>query len=209
MYIGPTASFGPEGSAQTYNRREKSKMKKLIALLVALSMLFAGAPQFGELAPVSEAVAESSSLPEGMSARSVRKISRATQKPRAGLSSVCRSVTPLARALLKNAWPGHISKNDPRASGFAFVCGADCPRKFPMNMYNAAGVKLASLGMYGLWEGNGRPRAYCGAGGAPRCSVSTVVRGARANGGDGKVYLDFGNGSCRSATPGARNGRPG
>jgi hypothetical protein len=134
-----------------------------------------------------------------------------TRKPtqtRGAPTKICKSTAPLKGALLKNAYPGHISKNDPRASGFAFVCGSDCARSFPVSAFFSDGTLAFKLGYYGRWEGNGQPRAYCGTNGAPSCPVGTVVRQSRQAGRDGKVYLHFGGGSCRSATPGVRTGNP-
>ena len=125
-------------------------------------------------------------------------------------ASVCKKVAPISGFLLKNAYPGHIQKSDPRASGFALVCARSCPRKFPVSVYYSDGALAFRLGYYGRWNGNGQPRAYCGAGGVGTCSVSRVTTNARrsSSGGkrDGKIYIDMGNGSCASAFPGRRNG---
>lgn len=145
-------------------------------------------------------------MPEGTSQRELRKIARKVRG--SGLSQVCSSTKRIG-ALLKNAYPGHISAGDPRAPGFALVCNrSDCPRAFPAKAYYSDGTYAFSLGMYGRWNGNGQPRAYCGTGGAAMCSVRTVVAGARSAGRNGKVYIDFGGKSCREATPGVRNGSP-
>ena len=145
-------------------------------------------------------------MPEGTSQRDLRKIARKSRA--SGLSSVCSSTRAIG-ALLKNASPGHISSGDPRAPGFALVCSrSDCPRGFPAKAYYSDGSLAFSLGYYGRWEGNGQPRAYCGTGGAPVCSSRSVSSNARAKGRNGKVYIDFGGKSCRSATPGIRNGSP-
>lgn len=141
-----------------------------------------------------------------LSARSQRKMARKNITPKA-FADVCKKVTPLKYALLKNAWPGHIQRSDSRASGFAFVCGADCPKRFPVSAYYSDGTLAFKLGYYGRWEGNGKPRAYCGTGGVGTCSASSITKAAKRK--DGKIYLDFGNKSCRSATPGQRNGSTG
>ena len=189
-------------------------MKKLLLTGFALPLSLAFGAMMMEPVPAAAdtATISASELPAGISARSARKIARANKKPSnsgKGLASVCKSTAPLRGALLKNAYPGHISRSDPRAPGFAFVCGSDCPRSFPAKAYYSDGTLAFSLGYYGRWEGNGQPRAYCGAGGAPMCSVSTVTNGSRASKRDGKVYISFGNGSCRSAVPGQRTGSTG
>jgi hypothetical protein len=154
------------------------------------------------------AQAEDPQFPHGFSARSIRALARKGVVEARSLSSVCKSVAPI-RALLKNAYPGHISLSDSRASGFALVCSrSDCPRKFPAKAYFSDGTLAFSLGYYGRWEGNGQPRAYCGTGGAGKCFVKAVSNNARSGKRDGNVYIDFGNGSCRRAAPGKRNGSP-
>lgn len=175
---------------------------KLIRLLTVLAIV---------LGFTAQAYAE---LPTGMSERSARKISRAKKGPKnpavKPLNTYCKSTTPLSKALLKNAYPGHINASDPRAPGFAFVCGPDCPSGFPVSAYYSDGTPAFKLGYYGRWEGNNRPRAYCGAGGVAMCNVKTVSSGARQKGRDGKIYLVFNSKSksCRSASPGQRNGSP-
>lgn len=150
--------------------------------------------------------------PDGISKRTIKKEMAYAKKkggPKAtALSDVCATTKPLSNALLKNAWPGHINLSDPRASGFAFVCGSDCASKFPVTAYYSDGTQAFRLGYYGVWSGNGKPRAYCSVGGAARCSASAVTRNAKRSGRDGKVYLVFNKKtkSCRTATPGKRNG---
>lgn len=137
------------------------------------------------------------------------RVSRARKGNTArAFSDVCKSTKPLTDALMKNAYPGHISLSDPRASGFAFVCGKGCPRSFPTNAYYSDGTFAFKLGKYGNWNGNGKPRAYCGAGGAPRCSAKSITNNAKKSGRDGFVYIDFGSKACRKARPGVRNGSP-
>lgn len=176
-------------------------MKKYLSIILLGCFVFSAIPVFAD-------------YPSGLSERSVRKLERAKNKAKKGnkekLAAVCKSITPLKKALLKNAYPGHINRSDPRASGFAFVCGPDCPRSFPVSAYYSDGTAAFKLGYYGKWEGNGRPRAYCAAGGAPACSTSAVSSNSRKSGRDGKIYLVFDTKakSCRSATPGARNGSP-
>lgn len=189
-------------------------MRKLLGFLVTVTL---------GLGIVDSVFAE---YPQGMSARSIRKIERAQKKKRTNkrkknnnkgkkdttvvLSDVCKSVSPIS-ALLKNAWPGHISRADPRSRGFALVCNRrDCPRKFPVTAYYSDGVQAFRLGYYGRWSGNGQPRAYCSAGGAGSCSATLVTKEAKKFDRDGKVYLVFDAAKkvCRTATPGKRNGSP-
>ncbi len=147
--------------------------------------------------------------PLGFSQRSIRKLERKASKKGGkvnvtSLADVCPSVQPMSGALMKNAYPGHIQRTDPRASGFAFICGSSCPSKFPVSAYYSDGTLAFKLGYYGRWSGNGKPRAYCSVG-VPRCSVKKVVRDSKTSGRDGKVYLTWTSTSCRSATPGVRN----
>ncbi len=122
------------------------------------------------------------------------------------LRNICNAVHPLRNALLKNVLPGHISPTDNRAPGFALICGSDCTSAWPVNAYYSDGGRAFSLDKYGIWDGNGKPRAYCAVGRAPQCSVSSVVRESKRKGRDGRVYLHFGGKSCRAAIPGQRNG---
>lgn len=175
---------------------------KLIRLVAIAAIIFG----FG-----AQAFAETS----GLNPRSLRKLERAkkNKKGDAGAKAfedVCKTVSPI-RALIKNAYPGHIQKTDPRASGFALVCNrSDCPNSFPAQAYYSDGTPAFKLGYYGTWEGNGKPRAYCGAGGAGRCVVSKVVSDSKKSGRDGKGYIVFNKKtkSCRSFIPGKRNGSP-
>ena len=173
-------------------------------------MLSAGAFVF---VPTQRVVAQDnltvlSELPEGMSVRSLRKINRA-RSASSGLRKVCKKVSPI-RALWKPAWGGHINSGDPRASGPALVCSrSDCPRVRPANVYYSDGTLAFKVGQYGTWNGNGQPRLYCSAGGAGSCSLRSAAQQARARGRDGKLYVAYGSGQCRSvASPLGRNGSP-
>lgn len=166
---------------------------------------------------VSAGYAADDAAAEGLSKRSIRKLEAASKRRKnkkpaatAPLETYCTNISDLKKALLKNAYPGHINRSDPRAKGFAFVCGPDCPRKFPVNAYYSDGTQAFRLGYYGVWSGNGRPRAYCAAGGVSSCSAKTVTSNSKKSGRDGKVYLVFDakKKSCRSAVPGNRNGSP-
>lgn len=192
-------------------------VKKLLSTVFVVTFGWFGAvsPTIAEVSNLSTEIeiSDVGAVPDGISNRSLRKMARAknpaSNKPASGLASVCKSVVALRGALLKNAWPGHINQSDARAAGFAFVCGADCPSSFPVSAYYSDGSLAFKLGYYGRWEGNGKPRAYCSAGGTAYCSASAVTRNARANKRDGKVYLDFGRGKCRSAVAGQRTGSTG
>ena len=146
---------------------------------------------------------------EGLSARSERKLARKKNVNATALNSVCKSIQPMV-ALLKSTAGGHI-RGDPRESGYSLICSRkSCPKKFPTNFYYSDGSLAFTVGLYGRWSGNGQPRAYCAAGGAPKCSAKSIGAKAKSRGLDGKVYGDFGNGKCYSAnpTPGVRNGSP-
>lgn len=173
-------------------------MKRVLRImcLCALSLLVTEAPLQAES--------------EGLNARSIRKLARARSgkvKTKA-LNTVCKKISNLQHALMKNTAGGHISSADPRYPGISLICGSDCARSFPVNAYYSDGNLAFKLGYYGKWSGNGKPRAYCGAGGAPACYASSVKTNARRSGRDGYVYLHFGNKSCRKARPGERNGSP-
>ena len=181
-------------------------MKCFMRIPVLLGFIVAMSAPSAQAESTTHLSASHYGMPEGSSQRDLRKIARKSRA--SGLSKVCSSTKPIG-ALLKNASPGHISSGDPRAPGFALVCSrSDCPRGFPAKAYYSDGTLAFSLGYYGRWEGNGQPRAYCGTGGAGVCSSRSVSSNARAKGRNGKVYIDFGGKSCRSATPGIRNGSP-
>jgi len=138
---------------------------------------------------------------------SVACAEKKVKKTNEDFEKVCSKVSPLKGSLLKNAYPGHISYSDPRAKGFAFVCGSsDCPKKWPARAYYSDGKLAFKLGYYGRWRENHCPRSYTGCAGAPVVYVSKIVRQAKAKGRDGNVYIAIGNKACRSAVPGKRNG---
>jgi len=157
------------------------------------------------LARPSSSFAQDSSSRPGLHSR-VLAAKRARSPQKKPFAQVCSRTSSISGFLLKNAYPGHISRGDPRAPGFALVCASRCPKKFPVNVYYSDGSLAARIGYYGRWNGNGKPRGYCGCGGAPSCFVSSISKKARQSGRDGKVYLSMGDGSCVSATPGIRNG---
>ncbi len=164
----------------------------------------------------SDTAMVSSEGSRGLSARSERKLARAAKNnkkknnPGNGNGSnafkkVCPNVVQLSGILIKNAYPGHISQGDPRAPGFAMVCGRSCVSSFPASVFFSDGTLAFKLGYYGRWEGNGQPRAYCGAGGVAMCSVSSVVSNSRKSGRDKSAYLKLNKNTCARFTPGARN----
>ena len=101
-------------------------------------------------------------------------------KAPSSLSKVCSSVQPLgSRFLYKAEISPHIPSGDARASGPTLVCNSDCP-KFPAEVYYSDGSLAHKLGYYGRWDVTGKARAYCAAGGAPKCFTSQIARNSRA-----------------------------
>jgi hypothetical protein len=148
--------------------------------------------------------------PQGFSQRSIRKIERkAKGNPSASaLSDVCKSVTPI-HALFKSTGGGHI-RGDARESGFSIICSRSECFSFPASAYYSDGTYAFKIGYYGRWVGNGQPRAYCAAGGAPACNAKSITANARAQKRDGKVYIQKSakTKTCVSADPTRRNGSP-
>jgi hypothetical protein len=168
------------------------------------------------VALIAVAIASSAVAQEGLSARSLRKARRAGNESVAAFRAVCSAVRPVTGndLLYKSEISPHINKGDVRASGPTLVCGRVCPSRWPANLYYSDGALAARLGYYGTWEVTGRPRAYCGAGGAPRCSNSVLSREARRRGRDGSLYLQVStqaSGSktiCYRVKPIGRTGSP-
>jgi hypothetical protein len=130
---------------------------------------------------------------EDLSARSLNKVGRAknVSERLSGLRAVCNTIRPVNgnELLYKSEISPHITSGDVRASGPTLVCGKVCPASWPADLYYSDGTLAAKLGYYSVWNVTGRPRAYCGAGGAPACSNSTLVRESRRRGRDGQLYL--------------------
>lgn len=98
------------------------------------------------------------------------------------LESVCSSVEPVSGFLIKAEASNHINKGDPRTAGYSLICGTECV-EFIAQIYYCDGSPAASVGYYGKWSrshgGNGRPRGYGAAGGAPKHSVRAIRAAAR------------------------------
>lgn len=130
------------------------------------------------------------------------------EPPSGGLEAVCRTVSPIAlgEMLVKSEISDHIHGGDPRATGYTVVCARLCPAgRNNVPFFYADGTQAGSVGYYGTFSGNGRPRLYGAAGGAPQHFVSQIAPEA-ARRGNGKLYLDMGNGSCKEFNPTGRNG---
>lgn len=117
---------------------------------------------------------------------------------RRATTSTFTKLCPTVRTEVGNAFlykieiSNHINRGDPRASGPTLICNRECPSSFPASLYYSDGTLAAKLGYYGVWNVTRRPRAYCAAGGAPKCSNRDIQNGARARGRDGNVYLSMG-----------------
>jgi hypothetical protein len=152
-------------------------------------------------------VAVDASAQEGLSARSLRKMSRGTARAGGGFAAVCPRVKAVTNEFLyKSTISRHISPGDVRASGPTLICNRACPR-FPASVLYSDGSQAARLGYYGRWNVTGKARAYCGAGGVPACSNSALARNARARGRDGKLYVKDGS-TCYRVNPVGRTGTP-
>lgn len=154
----------------------------------------------------------SSASPEGLNPRTERKLARQAVSTKA-LSDVCKTIKNITgkEFLWKSEISPHIPRGDARASGPTLICNRDCPTKFPMEFFYSDGTKAGAVGYYGRWSYTNKPRAYCAAGGAPRCYNSVIRSNATKNGRDGKIYLQFrGKGTsntlCYRANPVGRNG---
>lgn len=122
------------------------------------------------------------------------------------LKKYCKSVSGVTY-LLKPASPGHI--HDEREDGFALICapGKKCPR-FPAKIRYSDGEQAASVCYYGRWEGNGQSRAYCNVGSCGYCNARSIAKASSTKGRDGRVYIEYGDGTCAQADADGRNGSP-
>ncbi|NMC61875.1 MAG: hypothetical protein GYA55_01765 [SAR324 cluster bacterium] len=115
--------------------------------------------------------------------------------PAKKLKKVCPRITNLSGLLIKTTAGGHIPKSDPRYSGFSIICGSHCV-PFPATVYHCDGSVAFKMGYYGRWDGNGKSRGYCGAGGQGGCPTSYVRSKNRSLRCNGAVYLAQGGGRC-------------
>ena len=188
-------------------------MKRMIyfVCLAALVVLTVRALNAAAQSPASGSeiqVVTGVDIPQGADSRTVRKLLRAGKK--GNLAAVCPSIASFrgGQGLIKSEISKHISPSDPRASGYTLVCGSLCPSSFPASFYYSDGTLAGKFGYYGRYSGNGRPRAYCGAGGAPVCSTSAIYSRARGLRTGSSLYLKLNSRQCISfsGAPGARNG---
>lgn len=148
--------------------------------------------------------------------RTLNKASRAKDPVASvmGLSDVCGTVKEVEgrEFLWKSEISNHINPGDPRATGPTFICNKVCPKRFPVPFYYSDGAQAGLLGYYSTWNVTGKPRAYCGAGGAPQCFISSIARKARSGGRNGSLYVRIsGKGSsavCYKVKPLGRTGNP-
>ena len=136
--------------------------------------------------------ASSSQAQDGLSTRSLQKLSRAGD-PTASIQNfgtVCKTVREVTgrEFLWKSEISNHINPGDPRATGPTFICNQLCPL-FPMSFYYSDGSLAGAVGYYGKWNVSGKSRAYCAAGGTPQCFINQINTTSRRGGRDGYVYL--------------------
>lgn len=154
----------------------------------------------------------------GSNARSARKAARSKKaaKSAQAFSKVCSTVRNVSgrEFLYKSEISHHISPGDVRSAGPTLICNRVCPQSWPAQLFSKSGTTLGKLGVYGRWNVTGKLRAYCGAGGAPACSNSTITRKVRARGEDGWVYLQTSRARtgkktvCYRVRPTGRTGNP-
>ncbi len=184
-----------------------------LVLSIGLVCSVAAAPFLeGSVVNAQEAVLESSSVPAGMSQRSLAKIARAAKKnkknkPGGGLGAVCKSIRPIV-ALWKVTAGGHIVSG-PRVTGYSLICSRkECPKKFPAEFYYSDGSLAGKVGAYGRWIGNGQIRAYGGTNGAPQHFVSAIRKNAKKSGRDGNLYIQMGAYCASVSAASNRSGSP-
>jgi hypothetical protein len=134
--------------------------------------------------------------------------------PDGGLASVCTSFTPILnlQMLIKSEISAHINPLDKRATGYTLVCGSQCPQNLrKADFFYADGSYAGSVGYYGRFSGNGKPRLYGAAGGAPQHFARQIAAKA-ATIGNGKLYIQISAATsgestiCKEFNPTGRNG---
>jgi hypothetical protein len=98
--------------------------------------------------------------------------------------------------LYKSELSTHITGPDVRKEGPTLVCGSVCPTSWPAEVYYSDGSLATRLGYYGTYAGNGKPRAYCGVGGVPKCNNRKLARDSTRKLRDGYLYLKTKPGTC-------------
>lgn len=132
-----------------------------------------------------------------------------------GLDAVCaqRSAIMPGELLIKAEISAHINNpNDPRTSGYTLVCAKQCPKnQNKADFFYADGSYAGSVGYYGRFSGNGKPRLYGAAGDAPQHFVSIIAPAAKLIG-NGKLYMQMSKATtgaetvCKEFNPKGRNG---
>jgi len=132
-----------------------------------------------------------------------------------GLDAVCASRSTLATGefLIKSEISNHIgNKADPRTTGYTLVCAKQCPKnQSKVDFFYSDGTYAGSVGYYGRYHGNGKPRLYGAAGKAPQHFVSLIAPAA-ASIGNGKLYMQTSKATtgasttCKEFNPTGRNG---
>lgn len=136
------------------------------------------------------------------------------ETPDGDLATVCASYTPIisGQMLIKSEISKHINPGDVRATGYTLVCGSQCVKNLnKADFFYADGSYAGSVGYYGRFSGNGQPRLYGAAGGAPQHFASQIAR--KADGiGNGKLYMQTSRAksgsttTCKEFNPRGRNG---
>lgn len=136
------------------------------------------------------------------------------EPPVGGLAMVCASTSSIlpGQMLIKSEASNHIHNGDPRTTGYTLVCGSQCTANLRRSdFFYADGSYAGSVGYYGRFSGNGQPRLYGAAGGAPQHFASQIA--AKASGiGNGMLYLQVSSATegagteCKEFAPGGRNG---
>jgi hypothetical protein len=133
--------------------------------------------------------------------------------PDGGLAAVCGSYTSIlnGQMLIKSEISNHINSGDARATGYTLVCGSQCPANLrKTDFFYANGLYAGSVGYYGTFSGNGRPRLYGAASAAPQHFVNLIAAKARTIG-NGKLYIQISSATgstavCKEFNPTGRNG---
>lgn len=138
------------------------------------------------------------------------------QPPASGsLRELCATVSSIVagQMLIKSEISNHITNpGDPRMTGYTMVCASQCTANLHRSdFFYENGEYAGSVGYYGRFSGNGQPRLYGGAGGAPQHFVSQIAAKARGIG-SGRLYMQVSkatkgaNTHCKVFNPTGRNG---
>jgi hypothetical protein len=154
---------------------------------------------------------EASAEPYNPSPRSLQKMARGADPlvSMFALGDVCPTVKNVTgrEFLWKSQISNHIPSSDKRSTGPTFICGKICPTSFPLSFFYSDGSKAGEVGKYGIYNGNGQPRAYCGSGGTRTCSIKRIDANSKISGRDGFLYVKTSNDTCYRVRPLGRTGR--